>query len=444
LKLQLKFVLYNAFSKAVIILAIGVFLPIVIEKVVYNHIDKRLVARSDKILQIIRLGGLNEIMLDQDCSFGSYNIFKEEYVSIEPLKRLDNEIGTIRIEDAQVKIEGELFKHRVLSEAFLFDNQLYDLEIGEGLSTVDQLKNTLWYFTLWTLIAVIVISVFIDIGFSRLLMRPFYKIIDRKLRNTQHPTLFETTQIKTNTFEFTYLDQSINEMMHKIKDTFLIEKEFINNVSHELLTPISILQNRFENLLSEKNLSDEVADKIVESQKTLLRLSKTIKALLLISKIENSQYLKNEDTDILSLTHDVMAEIGERITQKNITLEEKWDANFIFHNSNKSLLHILIFNLINNAIKYNKANGKISVHGFFNSEKKFSLVISDTGVGIEDEHLKNIFDRFKRFRPDDGASYGLGLPIVQTIANFHGINITVDSEKDKGSSFSILFPNQNV
>ncbi|MBK5284183.1 MAG: HAMP domain-containing histidine kinase [Bacteroidia bacterium] len=444
MKLQLKFVLYNAFSKAVIILAIGVFLPIVIEKVVYNHIDKRLIARSDKILQIIRLGGLNEIMLDQDCSFGSYNIFKEEYVSIEPLKRLDNEIGTIRIEDAQVKIEGELFKHRVLSEAFLFDNQLYDLEIGEGLSTVDQLKNTLWHFTLWTLIAVIAISVFIDIGFSRLLMRPFYKIIDRKLRSTQHPTLFDTSQITTNTFEFTYLDQSINEMMHKIKDTFLIEKEFINNVSHELLTPISILQNRFENLLAEQNLADEVVDKIVESQKTLLRLSKTIKALLLISKIENSQFLKNEDADIRSLTHDVLTEISERITQKNISLEEKWDANFIFQNSNKSLLHTLLFNIINNAIKYNKPDGNIFVRGFINMDNKFVLQISDTGVGIEQEHLKNIFDRFKRFRPDDGASFGLGLPIVQTIATFHGISITVDSEKDKGSSFSILFPNQNV
>lgn len=446
MKLQLKLVLYNAFSKAIIILAIGAFLPIIIRQVVYNHIDKRLVARSDKILQIIRLGGLNEIMLDQDCSYGTYNIFKEEFVNIEPLKHLDNEIGTIKIDDEERQFEdgGEVLKHRVLSEAFLFDNQLYNLEIGEGLTTIEKLNDTIWSFIIWTLLAVVAVSVFFDVSFSRVLMRPFYKIINRKLRDTQHPTSFETTPVKTNTYEFSYLDQSINEMMQKVKDAFLIEKEFINSASHELLTPISILQNRFENILAEQNLSDEVAAKIIESQKTLLRLSKTIKALLLISKIENSQFLKNEDVDLRSLTHDVLTEIGERLSHKNISLNEKWEADFVFHNSNKSLLHTLILNIINNAIKYNKPEGKISIHGFVNAERKFVVNISDTGVGIEQEHLKNIFDRFKRFRPEDEGSYGLGLPIVQTIANFHEIKIMVESEKDRGTTFSLIFPQRNT
>ena len=442
MKLQLKFVLYNAFSKAVIILAIGAFLPIIVRQVVYNHIDQRLVARSDKILQIIGLGGLNEIILDQDCSYGSYNIFKEEFLSIEPLNHLDTEIGTIRIEDGERQFENEVLKHRVLSESFLFDNQLYNLEIGEGLSAIEQLNNTIWSFIIWTLIAVVVISVFIDVGFSRLLMRPLYKIINRKLRDTQHPTQFDTTRVNTTTFEFNYLDQNINEMMQKVKDAFLIEKEFINNASHELLTPISVLQNRFENLLAEKNLPDDVADKIVESQKTLRRLSKTVKALLLISKIENSQYLKNEDTDMRLLTHEVLAEIGERVVHKNIYLDEKWDDDFVFHHSNKSLLHTLILNIINNAIKYNKPDGKITIHGFMNAKNNFTLRISDTGVGIEKENLKNIFGRFKRFRPEDGSSFGLGLPIVQTIASFHGIEISVDSEKEKGTEFTAVFPRQ--
>jgi signal transduction histidine kinase len=185
-----------------------------------------------------------------------------------------------------------------------------------------------------------------------------------------------------------------------------------------------------------------VADKIVESQKTLLRLSKTIKALLLISKIENSQFLKKEDTDLRLLVHEVLAEIGERVAYRNIYLEEKWEADFVFRHSNKSLLHTLILNILNNAIKYNKPDGRIFIHGFMSADNKFVLKISDTGVGIEQEHLKNIFGRFKRFRPEDGASFGLGLPIVQTIAAFHEIEVTVESEKDKGSTFSIIFPNQ--
>jgi hypothetical protein len=111
-------------------------------------------------------------MLDEDCSFGNYNIFKEEFVSIEPLHQLINDIGTIKIENTERDFEGDILKHRVLSEAFLFDNQLYALEIGEGLNAVEQINNTLWYFTLWSLIAVIGISIFLDLGFSRVLMRP--------------------------------------------------------------------------------------------------------------------------------------------------------------------------------------------------------------------------------------------------------------------------------
>jgi signal transduction histidine kinase len=439
-KLQLKFVLYNAISKALIVLAIGAFLPIITERVVYNHIDNRLLARSDKILKVIRLGGLNEIMLDEDCSFGNYNIFKEEFVSIEPMHQIVNDIGAIKIENTERDFEGEILKHRVLSESFLFDNQLYALEIGEGINAVEQMNNTLWYFTLWSLIAVIGISIFLDLGFSRLLMRPFYSIINRKLRNIKHPTLFEPSDVKTNTYEFNYLNESINDMMQKVKNAFLVEKEFINSASHELLTPVTILQTRFENLVASGNLPDEVTDKIVESQKTLMRLSRTVKALLLISKIENAQYLKNESVNIKELAEDVLLEMSERLIGKGIVVEEEWDAEYTLHNCNRSLLHILILNIVNNAIKYNKQNGSITLHGSFNENHKFVLKISDTGSGIEKENLKQIFGRFKRFHADDGASYGLGLPIVKTIADFHGILVQAESVKGVGSTFSILFP----
>jgi len=229
-------------------------------------------------------------------------------------------------------------------------------------------------------------------------------------------------------------------MMQKVKNAFLVEKEFINSASHELLTPVTILQTRFENLIANQNLPDEVADKIVESQKTLMRLSKTVKALLLISKIENAQYLKNESVNIKELSQEVLMEISERLLSKGIVVEEEWDAEYTMHNCNESLLHILILNIVNNAIKYNKENGKITLHGSFNENKQYVFKISDTGTGIEKENIKNIFGRFKRFHADDGASYGLGLPIVKTIADFHGILIEAESVKDEGSTFSIVFP----
>jgi two-component system sensor histidine kinase ArlS len=109
-------------------------------------------------------------------------------------------------------------------------------------------------------------------------------------------------------------------------------------------------------------------------------------------------------------------------------------------NVNKFLLFNLFFNLINNAIKYNKENGEIKVSAI-HENNVFSVSIMDTGVGISTEALPYIFNRFKKFRQSlQQDSFGLGLPIVKSIAGFHGIKIEVVSEKGVGSTFKLIFP----
>jgi two-component system sensor histidine kinase ArlS len=443
LKLQVKLVLYNAISKAVIILAIGAFLPLLIQRVVYNHIDKRLVARLDKTLMMVEKGGLNEITLDQDCSFDNYNIFKEEFVSISPLPRIPIDFGKIKIENSERAIDNEFVRHRVLTKAFIYDNQLYVIAIGEGLSAVDQLNATIRKFIFLLMIAVILFSVFLDLLFARLLLIPFNKIVKEKLKDVQHPASFDPKPIITTTYEFTHLDRSINEMMRQIRETFEIEREFIMNVSHELLTPISILRNRIENMISDPTLPHDVAVKMVESQKTLSRLTKIVKSLLYISKIENEQFLKNENVSPQHLIEEVLEELDEWIQTKEITVIKEWKDDFIYTPCNKSLLHTLFYNILTNAIKYNKPDGKIYISGEL-IDKIYVLKIRDTGPGISSEQLPYIFDRFKRFGPADEKSYGLGLPIVKTIAAFHNIDVEVESELNIGSTFKIKFPVSNT
>jgi two-component system sensor histidine kinase ArlS len=438
LKLQVKLALYNAISKALIIAAIGISLPIILQKVVYKTMDERLEARLAKMMHEVHVGGIKEIMVDQDCSFDDYNIFKEEFVSIRPLKALPKDFGKEQIVNAERNIENEIVQHRVLSKTFLFDNQLYEIEIGEGLSHMARLNNTLHNFSVTFLIIIVIISFFIDLGYVELLLRPFYKIVNQKLESVHHPTIFKPEKIKTNTYEFAYLDDSINEMMRKVKDAFQTEKEFITNVSHELLTPVSILKNRNENILADVNIPQEIAIKIFEQQKTLNRLTKIVKALLYISKIENEQYLKNETVGIKELVQEVLDEIDDRLKARNISMSQQWTDDFPCQNCNRSLLYTMIFNLVSNAIKYNKENGEIFIAGRKENDH-FVLIIKDTGVGISKEHLPHIFDRFKRFRPDDEISYGLGLPIVKSIADFHHLKINVDSELNQGTVFTIYF-----
>ena len=415
------------------------FLPKVIEQIVYNHIDKRLEARLEKMMLMIQKGGLDEITLDQDCSFESYNVFKEEYVAISPLSVFPSDFGTPTVVNTERIIENEVVKHRVLGQAFIYDNQLYTIEIGEGLSTVDQLTITIRKFSFRIMIAVILLFIFLDFGFVQILLRPFHKIVKGKLKEIKHPEKFEAKKIQTSTDEFKQLDSAIDEMMLKIQETFRVEREFITNVSHEILTPTSILKNRLENIMNEPGIPHEVLGQLAESQRTLSRLTRIVKALLYISKIENAQFIKNDSVFIKSQLEEVLEELSDRIEERGLSIKLDIDETAKIGPVNVSLIHTLLFNLISNAIKYNKAGGRIDIEGReeFNG---FSLSISDTGVGIQPENIPYIFDRFKRFRPDDEMSYGLGLPIVKTIADFHNIGINVESVKDMGCTFTLTFP----
>lgn len=442
MKIQLKLVIYNALSKVLVIAAFGLLLPIFVQKVVYSHIDSRLEAKRDLILEKIKRGGLDQALLEEDCSFDDYNIFKEEFISIQPLKLNPDSVPGSSLANEVWNFEGvNPQEHRVIRQPFLYDNQWYELNIGEGLSTIDTLKKTIISFTLLTMIIVILISVFVDIGFVRMVLKPFHKIVSSKLKATKDPTTFNLNPIRSSTYEFQYLDESINELMKKTKDAFAIEREFISNVSHEILTPISILHNRLENLVSDANTPHEISLKIIESQKTLNRLTRIIRALLLISKIENEQYLKNESADIRALIDEVINEIEERIHEKNIALNKLVYDDFIFTPCNKSLLHTLLFNLINNAIKYNRENGSITITGR-KKDMNYVLEIADTGIGIEKAQLSTIFDRFKKLHRGDETSYGLGLAIVKTITQFHNLKIDVKSEINSGTTFIINFPIQ--
>ena len=437
MKLRLKIVIYNAISKGLIILAFGALLPIVVEKIVYNHIDKRLHARTEKVEKIIVRGGVDEIRLEQDCSFESYDILKEEFITIGPLENDPDYPMDPKTEIRDWEIEGEKLNHRVLITPFIYDNQLYELNIGEGLGSIEALKSTIYKFTLLTMLIIILLSIFIDAGFIHYLMRPFNKIITKKLKATKDPINFDFSRVDSNTTEFIYLDESLNDLMRRINETFLIEKEFIANVSHELLTPISVLQNRMENLVADGSLNENSTQKIVESQRTLGRLSQIIRSLLMISKIENAQYIKTDVCNIKNIVEEVCEELNELVEDKEINLEINVD-NFEFSNCNRSLLFNLFFNLINNAIKYNKEAGSITISSK-KSEGKFTVSITDTGIGIDNDHLPNIFDRFKRFDNKSDGGYGLGLPIVKTISDFHDIDIKVNSELNKGTSFALTF-----
>ena len=436
MRLQSKLTLFSAASKIIILLLLVMVLPPVINRIALLSTDQRLLQKKEQVFDIIEAQGIESFLTgDEDSTYGSYNLLKEEFISMEPIdpSQINN-----RIENTLRKVEGEIVEYRVLSLAFELHGETYLLEIGRSLDTIRETSNTLQRYALYFLVGVVLFTVFIDLVFLKVLLRPM-RLILRKLKRIGHPEKFKPTPLPTTTSDFIYLNDTINNMMGQVQDAFRKEKEFIGNVSHELLTPVSILQNRLENLMADPAVPDEVLPKLAESQKTLHRLKSIIQALLLISRIENEQYLKNESVDLRALVQDVVEEIGDRAEMKEITISTSLHDNLVLPNANHSLLFTMLFNVVNNAIKYNREGGSISINGTAQGNK-YKLTVTDTGTGIAEDQLPKIFRRFKRAHATDGESYGLGLAIVNTVAKFHKIKLDVASVHGEGTTFSFLFP----
>ena len=129
---------------------------------------------------------------------------------------------------------------------------------------------------------------------------------------------------------------------------------------------------------------------------------------------------------------------------KAVSFTNNISANVKVTHANRDLLFQLFYNLINNAIRYNKVNGFINITDHYVVGEPYTLYIKDTGIGIRQEELATIFNRFKRSSQADGEGYGLGLSIVKSIALYHGYTINVTSEFGKGTVFSITISGDSL
>lgn len=220
----------------------------------------------------------------------------------------------------------------------------------------------------------------------------------------------------------------------------MLEKQFIANVSHELLTPISILSSRLENVLTYETLSVEAENKIYGSLKTLNRLKAIINSLLLISKVENNQYDKNDIVKLPDIITEINEELEDRLEDREISFNNRLKYQYALI-GNKALMHTLLFNIINNAIKYNQHHGSITITDS-TLQNRYRVDIIDTGIGMNREQIEKAFNRFEKLDTDEKESFGLGLAIVKSIASFHDININITSEKNQGTTFTLFFNEQ--
>lgn len=436
MKLRTKLTLFNTLSKLVIVTIFVLLLPVLIRNVNKIYTDNRLRKDEHKVLQTVKLHGIRSY-IENGESYGSYTPVKDVYVSLDE-DTLDENIDTIQNE--QRRVEGDTILYRILSHNFRVEKKNYLLEIGISLDSVNETSRPLQSIAFVILVGMIVLTVLADQIYSTYVLRPLGQIIKSKLIGQKFPNFGTYKKVKTSTQDFEYLDISIHKMIETIESTFQKEREFISNASHELMTPISILQSKIENMFEQEDISDELKTRLLEMQRILNRLKSITKTLLLISQIENEQFLKEDSVPLHELLQDVYDEISIRLQDKNLSYRVNVPRELELVHINKFLMFNLFFNLINNAAKYNRENGSIALETA-RGDGNWEIKIIDTGIGISAEDMPLIFNRFKKLRASlKQDSFGLGLPIVQSIATFHDIRIEVQSKQGIGSVFTLILP----
>lgn len=436
MKLQVKLALYNTLTKLAIILFTGLLILLSIEKISYNHIELRLEDDERETLKNLGSKDINSHLTRLE-KYTDYNILQEEFITITPIKFQPTATNGNKFTTETRNIEHNEQTYRILTHQFNFNNHSYQLEIGVAITSIEELKSIIKRFTLLTLIIALALTLASDLIFTKFLLAPFYQIIDRKLIKVNDPLNFDYEKIKTSTQDFELLDDSISSLMKKISALFSLEKQFIANVSHELLTPISIISSRLENILLQEELSEAGENKMHASLKTLNRLKSIINSLLLISKVENNQYDKADVVMIAGVIMEIQEELEDRMDEKRLSFTN--NMKYIYSiMGNRPLMHTLLFNLVNNAIKYNVPNGSIIIADELKDDV-YILEITDTGTGMDQKQIENAFNRFEKFETDERESYGLGLAIVKSITAFHDIKVKIDSVKGKGTSVYLVF-----
>jgi signal transduction histidine kinase len=199
------------------------------------------------------------------------------------------------------------------------------------------------------------------------------------------------------------------------------------------------MRSKLENILIQKETGEETAIKIEESLKTLQRLQRLVNSLLMIARIESRQYLLEETVVVSDLIGEIADELRPVAEDKKVEIREELEDKGSFSKVNRPLLFSMFYNIINNAVKNTGQDGRITV-GTERFSGIFRVTISDTGRGMTKEQLDTLFSRFSSRRDNDEDGTGIGLAIAKSIADFHRINIEVDSVPGKGTRFFFNFP----
>jgi len=318
-----------------------------------------------------------------------------------------------------IELEDEDEPVRVMCTAFRMpDGQYYELKLVISiLERDDMVEAMLWYLGALFLLFLICTSIGIQLVLKGV-FRPLHRLLDWLhciQPGKEVPPLDNPTKIR----EFRQLSDAALDMGNRSYKAYEEQKQFIENASHELQTPLAIVRGKVELLAESEGMTEQQMEQLDEIYATLGRAVKLNKSLLLLSRIENGQYTEMEDVSVDEILDELLPDLMDIYEHKQVRLIRKREEQPFIIRCNHSLAQILVSNLVKNSLLHNREEGELQV-----LTTPTSLVIKNTGdVPLDGEKL---FRRFYHGMDGKKDSTGLGLAIARSIALSSSLKLTYE------------------
>jgi len=318
-------------------------------------------------------------------------------------------------EDVFNKRENESESYRTLEFLITVNGKNYIAEVKKSQQETEDIVQLILIITL----AVIIFLILILFIANRFLLASLWKPFHHTLEELKQFNLSSKNKLmlpQTDINEFKELNETARSMTQKVSNDYELLKNFTENASHEIQTPLAIIKNKIELLSQSENLTNMQIHSIQSMSDAASRLSKLNQSLLLLTKIENRQFKNTENVNLSFVINHCIENFEELNALKNICIEKNITDD-IFIEMNESLAEILVSNIIINAIKHNCPGGTIKIE-----LDTGSLAVSNTGIPPQ----LNTTELFERFKKDSssGDSLGLGLSIVKTICDTYEFTVS--------------------
>lgn len=405
----------NLISTFVLLIALvvsGLYIYDQVCEEVRDEIDEELQNRKLEILASLPTQGTPE-----------NSIVKADF-RIEPISHSDYKKLKEHYEDIEVYelIEKEVEPHRQLITKFKHQGNYYRLQIETSLLDLEDMGEVITRSTAWVCLGLVLLAFLVNLLLQKRLWRSFYQTLEQ-LRNfrvdRQDPLVIPQSSI----YEFQELAQTVSTLAEVNRKSYQQQKQFVENASHEIQTPLAIALNQTEQLIQNPDLKEEDALTIGLLTEQLERLSALNKALLLITKINNQQFGERESVEVNPMVIRLINECEFLAEDKELDIQVK-DEEAIIVQANEYLIEILVRNLIRNAYVHTPESGLIQVQ--MNSNQ---LEIRNTATTIEGK-TEALFNRFTK-QSTHRQSLGLGLSIVKSICDAYGYQPEIASADEE-------------